>query len=122
MHDSKILMLIDGLSYQIQAVAYFPFAHVRHTIDASYLACCCGSVAAALGSSLASSEAAGAAAGVGAGAEAGAAAGAAVDVEPESCTGGLGASEAGGTGAAAAAAVAAVVEAAAAAAGLALVQ
>lgn len=38
----------------------------------------------------------GAAAGVGAGAEAGVAAGTAVDVEPESCTEGLGASEAGG--------------------------
>ena len=68
-----------------------------------YLAGCCGSVAAALGSSLASSEGAGAAAGVGAGAgvEAGVAAGTAVDVEPESCTGGLGASEAGGEAAAA---------------------
>lgn len=75
-------------------------------------------MAAALGSSFDSSEAAGAAAGVGAGAEAGAAAaGAADDVEPESCTGGLGASEAGGTGAAAAA----VVAAGAAVAGLALV-
>lgn len=61
-----------------------------------YLAGCCGSVAAALGSSFASSEGAGTAAGVGAGAEAGAEAGTAVDVEPESCTVGLGASEAGG--------------------------
>lgn len=61
-----------------------------------YLAGCCGSVAAALGSSFASSEGAGTAAGVGAGAEAGAEAGTAVDAEPESCTGGLGASEAGG--------------------------
>lgn len=70
-----------------------------------YLAGCCGSVAAALGSSLASSEGMGAAAGVGvgagAGAEAGVVAGTAVDVEPESCTGGLGASEAGGEAAAA---------------------
>lgn len=74
-----------------------------------YLAGCCGSVAAALGSSLASSEGMGAAAGVGVGAGAGAGAGAeagvvsgtAVDVEPESCTGGLGASEAGGEAAAA---------------------
>lgn len=57
-----------------------------------YLAGCCGSVAAALGSSFASSEGTGTAAGVGAGAEAGTA----VDVEPESCTGGLGASEVGG--------------------------
>merc|ERR1719357_406418 len=38
----------------------------------------------------------GTAAGVGAGAEAGVVAGTAVDVEPESCTGGLGASETGG--------------------------
>lgn len=58
-------------------------------------------MAAALGSSLASSEGMGTAAGVGAGAEAGAAAGTAVDVEPESWTGGLGASEAGGEAAAA---------------------
>lgn len=63
-------------------------------------------MAAALGSSLASSEATGAAAGVGvgvgvgAGAEAGVVAGTDVDVEPESCTGGLGASEAGGEAAA----------------------
>lgn len=64
-----------------------------------YLAGCCGSVAVALGSSLASSEGAGTAAG--AGAEAGVVAGAAVDVEPESCTGGLGASEAEGEAAAA---------------------
>lgn len=66
-----------------------------------YLAGCCGSVAVALGSSLASSEGAGTAAGVEAGAEAGVVAGTAVDVEPESCTGGLGASEAEGEAAAA---------------------
>lgn len=61
---------------------------------------------AALGSSLASSEGMGAAAGVTLGAEAGVdavagivAAGAAVDVEPESCKGGLGGSEAGGVAA-----------------------
>lgn len=122
MLDCKYIILIDGLNHLILVVEYFSlhsfFNPPKHTIDVSYLACCCGSVA-ALGSSLASSEAAGAAAGVGVGAEAGAAAGVAVDVEPESCTGGLGASEAGGTGAAAAAAVAAVVVAAAA--GLALV-
>lgn len=55
------------------------------------------------GSCLASSEGTGAAAGVGAGAGAGAGAGtgAGVDVEPESCTGGLGASETGGEAAAA---------------------
>lgn len=71
-----------------------------------YLAGCCGSVTAALGSSLASSEGTGAAAGVAVGAEAGVeavagtvAAGAAVDVEPESCKGGLGGSEAGGVAA-----------------------
>lgn len=64
-------------------------------------------MAAALGSSLASSEGMGVAAGVGVGAgagaeaEAGVVAGTAVDVEPESCTGGLGASEAGGEAAAA---------------------
>lgn len=63
-------------------------------------------MAAALGSSLASSEAMGTAAGAGAGAGAGAeagvgvVAGTAVDVEPESCAGGLGASEAGGEAAA----------------------
>lgn len=51
------------------------------------------------GSCLASSEGTGAAAGVGAGA--GFEAGAGVDVEPESCTGGLGASETGGEAAAA---------------------
>lgn len=63
-------------------------------------------MAAALGSSLASSEGAGAAAGVAVGAEGGVeavagtvAAGAAVDVEPESCKGGLGGSEAGGVAA-----------------------
>jgi len=58
-------------------------------------------VAAALGSCLASSEGVGTAAGVGAGA--GFEAGAALDVEPESCAGGLGASETGGEAAAAAA-------------------
>lgn len=62
-------------------------------------------MAAALSSSLASSEgmgtAARAGAGAGAGAEAGVVGGTAVDVEPESCTGGLGASEAGGEAAAA---------------------
>ncbi len=58
-------------------------------------------MAAALGSSLASSGGMGTAAGVGAGAEAGVVVGTAVDVEPESCTGGLGASDAGGEAAAA---------------------
>ena len=59
-------------------------------------------MAAALGSSLASSEGMGTAARVGVGAEAaGVVAWTAVDVEPESCTGGLGASEAGGEAAAA---------------------
>lgn len=57
-------------------------------------------MAAALGSSLASSGGVGTAAGVGAEAEAGVVAGTAVDVEPESCTGGLGASETGGEAAA----------------------
>lgn len=81
--------------------------HSLCCMDRFYLAGCCGSVAAALGSSLASSEGMGTAAGVGtgtgagAGAEAGVVAGTAVDVEPESCTGGLGASEAGGEAAAA---------------------
>lgn len=56
-----------------------------------YLAGCCGSVATALDSSLASPLGMGTAAGAGAGV--GFVVGAAVDVEPESCTGGLGASE-----------------------------
>merc|ERR550519_916251 len=59
------------------------------------LAGCCGSTSAGVGSSLASSGGMGTAAGVGAGT-------AAVDVEPESWTGGLGASEGGGEAAAAA--------------------
>lgn len=67
-----------------------------------YLAGCCGSVTATLGSSLASSGGMGTAAGVATVAEAGFVAGAAVDVEPESCAGGLGASETGGEAAAAA--------------------
>lgn len=54
-------------------------------------------MAAALGSSLASSGAMGTAAGAGVGVGAGTA----VDEEPESCTGGLGASETGGEAAAA---------------------
>ncbi len=58
-------------------------------------------MAAALCSSLASSEGTGTAARAGVGAEAGVVGGTAVDVEPESCTGGLGASEAGGEAAAA---------------------
>lgn len=58
-----------------------------------YLAGCCGSVATALDSSLASPLGMGTAAGAGAGAGVGFVVGAAVDVEPESCTGGLGASE-----------------------------
>lgn len=76
-------------------------ATLESYIADSYLAGCCGSVAAALGSSLASSGGMGTAAGVAAGAEAGVVAGTAVDVEPESCTGGLGASETGGEAAAA---------------------
>lgn len=64
-----------------------------------YLAGCCGSVSAGVGSCLSSSEETGAGAGVGAGA--GFEAGAGVVVEPESCTGGLGASETGGEAAAA---------------------
>lgn len=58
-------------------------------------------MAATLGSSLASSEGMGTADGVGTEAEAGVVAGTAVDVEPESCAGGLGASETGGEAAAA---------------------
>lgn len=81
-------------------------SHIYLNLVALYLAGCCGSVMAALGSSLASSEGMGATAGVTLGAEAGVdavagivAAGAAVDVEPESCKGGLGGSEAGGVAA-----------------------
>lgn len=66
-----------------------------------YLAGGCGSVSAALDSSLASPLGMGTAAGAGTGAGAGFVAGAAVDVEPESCTGGLGASETDGEAAAA---------------------
>lgn len=56
-------------------------------------------MAAAVGSALSSSGGMGTAAGAGVGA--GVVAGTAVDVEPESCTGGLGASDTGGEAAAA---------------------
>lgn len=78
-----------------------PLLHdILYTVSL-YLAGCCGSVAATAGSSLASSEGMGTAAGVGVGAGTGVVVGTTVDVEPESCTVGLGASEAGGDAAAA---------------------
>lgn len=79
------------------------FGFVKWILPDGFYLAGCGSVASALGSSLASSGGMGTAAGAATGAEV--VAGTAVDVEPESCTEGLGASEAGGEVAAAAAAV-----------------